>query len=146
MGQTVDQIEDHIESSREDLRSNLEELGEKVKSSVDWRERFRANPGAVLAIAFGGGFVLANVIGASRGRQGMSHGTRQVALSAGAGENRKGHVSRAWEDIQNALVGVVAAKVSNTLAEVVPGFKEQLASREDAPRVVDGANGAPGKH
>ena len=30
MGQTVDQIEDHIESSREDLRSNLEELDRKL--------------------------------------------------------------------------------------------------------------------
>jgi hypothetical protein len=142
MGQTVDQIEDRIESSREDLRANLEALGQKAKSAVDWREKFRGNPGAILAIAFGGGFILANVISGSRGRRGEPHVSRR-ASSADAVEARKGRALRAWEDIQSALVGVVAAKVQHTLAEVVPGFKEQLAAREDAARVV---NGAPGTH
>lgn len=45
MGQTVHQIEDHIDNSREDLRSNLEELAQRAKSAVDWRERFRGSPG-----------------------------------------------------------------------------------------------------
>jgi hypothetical protein len=137
MGQTVDQIEDQIEGSRGDLRSNLEELGQKVKSAVDWREKFRANPGAVLALAFGGGLILANIIGGSRSRDERSHGAHRAAVS-GAAEDRKGPVLRAWDDIQRALVGVVAAKVTNTLAEVVPAFMEQLRRREDG--VVNGAS------
>jgi len=55
MGQTVDQIEGQIEQSREDLRSNLDQLGRKVKSAVDWRQRFRARPRAILAIALAAG-------------------------------------------------------------------------------------------
>jgi hypothetical protein len=137
MDQTVDQIEGQIEESRKDLRSNLDQLGHKVKSAVDWRQRFRARPGAILAIAFGGGLILANIIGGSRSRDERSHGAHRAAVS-GAAEDRKGPVLRAWDDIQRALVGVVAAKVTNTLAEVVPNFMEQLRRREDG--VVNGAS------
>jgi|HubBroStandDraft_1064217.scaffolds.fasta_scaffold31611_6 hypothetical protein len=44
MGQTSDEIEIHISNTREDLRTNLDELEGRVKSAVDWRERFRRNP------------------------------------------------------------------------------------------------------
>ena len=139
MGPTVDQIEEHIEGSREDLRSNLEELGQKVKSAVDWRERFRSNPGAILAVAFGGGFILAKLLVGSRTTG--DHDSRLSRRAVSLSEDRKGRVLRAWDDIQSALVGVVAAKVTNTLAEVVPGFKEQLPGRDDDARVVNGGSG-----
>jgi hypothetical protein len=142
MGQRVDQIEDHIQSSREDLRSNLEELGAKVKSAVDWRQKFQANPGATLALAFGGGFVLGNLIGGSPRRRDERDVSQESGVLPGARDDRKGRVLRAWDDIQSALVGVVAAKVTHTLAEVVPGFKEQLAARDDEAHVADGGSGA----
>ena len=135
MGQTVGQIKDHIESSRADLRSNLEELGQTVKSAVDWREKFRGNPGALLAVAFGGGFILANAIGGSRRRGIEPDISRRAAAFTGAVEDRKGQALRAWDDIQSALVGAVATKVTNKLAESVRGFKEQLAAREEDARV-----------
>ena len=138
---TVDQIEKHIEGSREDLRSNLEELGQKVKSAVDWREKFRSNPGAILAVAFGSGFILAKLLIGSRATDENSPLSRRAASLTGAVENRKGRVRRAWDDIQSALVGVVAAKVTNTLAEVVPGFKEQLPDRDDDARVINRGSG-----
>src|SRR6185312_16364482 len=37
MGQTSDEIETHIRSTREDLRANLDELEGRVKSAGDWR-------------------------------------------------------------------------------------------------------------
>jgi hypothetical protein len=135
MGRTVDQISDHIESTREDLRSNLEDLAQKVKSAVDWREKFRANPGALLAVAFGGGFILASLVGGSRAPQENSHGAGQALALAGASGDRKGRMLKAWDDIQSALIGVVAAKVTSTLAEAIPGFSEQLVPREDGSRV-----------
>jgi hypothetical protein len=139
MGQTVDQIEGQIEDSREDLRSNLDQLGQKVNSAVDWRRKFRASPGAVLAVAFGGGLILANVVGGSRSRDESSHGAHRAAVRDNT-RYRKGAVLRAWDDIQRALVGVAATKLSNTLAEFVPGFKEQVRSRE-YHRAVNGASG-----
>jgi len=130
MGRTVGQIEQQIEGSREDLRSNLAELGQKFKSAVDWRAKFRSNPGAILAVAFGAGFILANVRGGSRARPAASSDSSHAAALTGAVDEQKGRVQRAWDDIRNALVGVVTAKVSSALAEVVPGFKEQLAAKE----------------
>lgn len=136
MGQTAGQIEEHLKGSRENLRSNLEELGQKVKTAVDWRERFRSNPGAILAVAFGGGFILANVVGGYRmKREDPVPGSARTLT--GTAHDRKGPVRRAWNDIQSALVGVVAAKVTDTLAELVPGFKEQLPAENDDVRVVD---------
>jgi hypothetical protein len=142
VGQTVDQIEGQIQDSREDLRSNFDQLGYRVKSAVDWREKFRASPGAILAVAFGGGFVLANVVGGSRRRDESSPSAHRAAVRDSA-KYKKGALLRAWDDVQRALVAVAATKVSNTLAEFVPGFKEQLRSREYHPPA---GNGASGKH
>jgi hypothetical protein len=140
MDQTVDQIEDQIEDSREDLRSNLNQLGQTVKSAVDWRQKFRASPGTILAVAFGGGLILANVVGGSRSRNESSHGAHLAAVRDSASYKR-GALLRAWDDIQRALVAVAATKVSNTLAEFIPGFREQLRSREYHPRAGNGASG-----
>ena len=142
MSETVEQIADHIESSRRELRSNLEELGQNVRSAVDWRKKFRAEPGAFLAVALGGGFVLATMIGGPRlpstGRKTLP---AAPALRGAQGAGR--HVVHAWDRIQGALVGVVASKVASSLAEVVPGFREQLAAREDEARVVSRGSRTP---
>jgi hypothetical protein len=140
MDQTVDQIEDQIEDSREDLRSNLDQLGQTVKSAVDWRQKFRASPGAILAVAFGGGLILATVVGGSRSRDESSHGAHRAAVRESA-RYKRGALLRAWEDIERALVALAATKVSNALAEFVPGLKEQLRSREYHRRAGNGASG-----
>lgn len=67
MGQTTDQIENHIESKREDLKSNLQELQNRVKSATDWRRYFREHTGTVLAVAFGGGMLVSRMIGKRSG-------------------------------------------------------------------------------
>jgi hypothetical protein len=142
MGPSVDQIEAHIETRREGLRSNLEELGQKAKSAVDWRERFRANPGAIMAVAFGGGFLIARMLGGSRAAPlAYSPVSQRAATPTAAVEPRKRLVSRAWDDIQSALVGVIAEKVTQTLGEVVPGFKEQLPGADHDARIANGRSG-----
>ena len=72
MGQTSDEIETHIRSTREDLRANLDELEGRVKSAVDWRERYRRNPALGLGLAIAGGFLLAGLATrrAAAGRRG----------------------------------------------------------------------------
>ena len=75
MGQSVDQIEDRIESSRQGLRSNLEELGDRVKSAMDWRETFRRHPGTTLTAAAVSGVILALAV---QGRR-RAAGTRRTA-------------------------------------------------------------------
>ena len=61
MRETTDQIESCIEDSREDLRSNFQELEDKVKSITDWRWQLQNHPKAMISAAFGGGLLLAMI-------------------------------------------------------------------------------------
>lgn len=140
MSPTVDAIKGEIAGSRGDLRSNLDELGERLKSALDWRKRVRSNPGAAFAIAFGGGVILAAAVGAARNTRVARTIPRQNSDLSIPEEGNKGHVLRAWDEIRHALVGVVAAKVTSKLAEAIPGFKQQLAARRAS------ANDRPAPH
>jgi hypothetical protein len=66
MGKTTDQIASEIRESRDDLRSNLQELETRVMSVTDWRGYARKHPGAVVAAALAGGALLSTLIGKSR--------------------------------------------------------------------------------
>jgi hypothetical protein len=59
VGRTTEQIENHIANQREDLKSNLAELENKVKAVTDWRQHFHNHPAALVAAAFGAGIILA---------------------------------------------------------------------------------------
>ena len=129
MGQTSDQIETQIETRREDLRANFEELESKVKSATDWRQQFRANTGTMLAIAFGGGVLLAQVFGRSGGPRPYRSAERLQRAPA-APSPRRMELRQTWDSIQGALIGVAASKVKDTLADFIPGFREQIAQRD----------------
>ena len=59
MDETANEIEAHIDRTRERLGSNLRELEDKVEAVADWREQFRARPHVFLSAAFVGGAMLA---------------------------------------------------------------------------------------
>ena len=63
MGQTTDQITSNIHQTREELRSNLEELETRVKNVADWRSQFQKHPGPMVLAALVGGALLSSVIG-----------------------------------------------------------------------------------
>ena len=69
MGKTADQIESHIDQTRGDLKSNLEELESRLRAVTDWRAQVDRHPGAMIAAALVGGALLSALIG-SRGRPG----------------------------------------------------------------------------
>jgi phage shock protein A len=62
MGETADQIVTEIDQTREDLKTNLEELETRVKSVTDWRAQFERHPGALLAAAMVGGVLLSAMV------------------------------------------------------------------------------------
>jgi hypothetical protein len=66
MGETSDQIERHIQETRNDLGDNFSELEEKVKTAVDWRALFEEHPGTMLALAFDGGVILSALFPSGR--------------------------------------------------------------------------------
>jgi len=63
MGQTTDQIEDVIDQTRENLKTNLEELETRVKAVTDWRSQFRKRPGSMVVAALVGGALLSSMLG-----------------------------------------------------------------------------------
>jgi hypothetical protein len=60
MGQTTDQITADIQQTRDELRTNFEELEYKVKSVIDWKHYFQKSPATMMAVAFGVGAVIAS--------------------------------------------------------------------------------------
>lgn len=63
MGETSDQIVSEIDRTREELRSNFEELESRAKDVTDWRTQFRRHPGAMMVGALVGGMLLSMLLG-----------------------------------------------------------------------------------
>ena len=62
MGQATDQIVEVIDQTREELRSNLQELEGRVKSAADWRHHFDRHPEAMVVAALIGGALLSALV------------------------------------------------------------------------------------
>jgi hypothetical protein len=130
MGETTNQIESYIENKREDLGSNLAELETKVKSFTDWRGQFRNNPMTMVGVAFGGGVLLASMLG---GRSRQRSGGREIGETPvpHAGTERQTNMAlETWDNIKGALIGVAATKFKEFVGEVVPGFHDQFRKTE----------------
>jgi hypothetical protein len=117
---TADEIERHIEDCLARLRSNLNEIEQRAKSFIDWREQYRRRPGTALGFAFGCG-LLAGLVGWK---------TRKVAQQRRFVDRRGGpqtdQMSR-WDNVQRELIGIATAVVADVVAKLVLGFKEHSA-------------------
>lgn len=126
MAETTDQIKSHIDAKRADLRSSISELEDKVHSVADWRRQFQRHPGAMVAVALGGGVLLSLLL---RGkRTPPAAGSASVAGERSAGERSGQRVLETIDDAKSALVSVAAAKFTEILGDLVPGFRHQLSA------------------
>ena len=66
MDEKPDQIMNHIESQRDQLGRNLNELEERVRRTTDWRAQVDRNPMLAMGVAFGGGLLIGSMVGGSR--------------------------------------------------------------------------------
>ncbi|HYL69902.1 MAG TPA: hypothetical protein VET66_12735 [Steroidobacteraceae bacterium] len=126
MGQTSDEIETYIRSTREDLRANLDELEGRVKSAVDWRERFRSNPALGLGLALAGGFLLAGLTTRAPPRTATRHD------AAASDAPRRRHLQHVWDNMQSTLIGVAASRATDLLSEFLLGALARPAADADA--------------
>jgi hypothetical protein len=135
--ETSDQIERHIQETRNDLDDNFNELGDKVKKTVDWRAQFEERPGTMLGLAFGGGIILSAL---------LSSGRRSRTTYAGAASQRRKNVwtpsgptsalpaskpserRQGVEALADALVGVAVNRASRFIDSLVPGFEREFCS------------------
>ena len=130
MGERTEQIENQIENKREDLKSNLQELETRVKAATDWRHYFAEHTGTMIAAAFGGGVLLAAMVGGRSNRASLSQADSSSEPARPWRTGTKHEVLENVDSIKSALVGAAATKFKGILGEVVPGFKEHLAKAE----------------
>jgi hypothetical protein len=119
MDKTTNQIESDIERKRDELGANLNELEHKVKQIGDWRHHFHNHPMTLIGAAFGGGMLLATMLGRSR---------RDTPIYS-ATSPRKQKALDTWDHIKDALIGVAATRVTDFVGEMVPGFAEEFRTR-----------------
>jgi hypothetical protein len=132
MDRATDRVKQHLDHERRALRSNLAELEHRVRSAVDWRTQFRGNTAAFLAFACASGLLI-GMMTARRRRTpaGLEYPTTEGGRPAAPyGDHRRREVSLAWRSIESALIGLAAAGLKNTLAHLLPGFREQLGRRD----------------
>jgi hypothetical protein len=135
MDETSDQIERHIQETRNDLDHNLSELGDKVKKAVDWRAQVEERPGAMLGLAFAGGVILSALL--SPGRRSRSAHTggqksaRNEVLTPSASPSLASRPSETWQTVEamaGALVNVAVNRASRFIDSLVPGFEREFGS------------------
>jgi hypothetical protein len=129
MDQTLDQIEDEIGRTRQRLGSNLQELEARVDAATDWREYYRAAPFAYLGAAAVGGVVAAWMAGRKRTARRVPKPEPGFGSSSLRDSKLGGQVLDTWDGVQHALVGVAAAKITDYLSDLVPGFREHYQRR-----------------
>ena len=109
---TSAQIESHIDRTREDLRTNLEELKRRVTAVVDWRGQFAKNPALGIGLAAGAGFLL-GILSARPRRV-----TRGDYLARGP---RASRTRRAWEMVEANLIALAAPRAAELLTDFLFG-------------------------
>lgn len=126
MGQATNQIEAHIDSKRAELGSNLEALEQRVRDATDWKRQYRQHPMPILGFAFGGGLLLASILG------GRGNGHRgQHARAAQEGSGLPSKTLETWDNIKGALVNVAAAGFTDYVGKLVPGFRDHFERIQD---------------
>jgi hypothetical protein len=126
MGQTVDQIEAHLERQREALRAHLDELEENIEIVFNWRYVFRTHPVAMMGAAFGGGVLLARLT--TRSRQ-----ARGAVTRTGDAVSRTGDLD-VLDQMKSALIGVATTRLARYISELIPDFAQQLHLRRNRVR------------
>ena len=133
MDETPNQIEAHIDRTRERLGSNLRELENKVEAATDWREHFRERPHVFLGAALIGGMVLASALRSkSAGRPLSVAGVNPAVAGHGSAQAQAREL---LNNVQGALIGVAIAKIKDYIGEVVPGFDDHYRRGEQRAAV-----------
>jgi hypothetical protein len=134
MDETSDQIEHHIRETRNSLSENFSELEDKVKTTLDWRAQFSERPGTMIALAVGGGALLAALVGTGssrrRSRNGRDETDRNVPDVSDrhrpSNDKGPGQGTQTLNALKGALVGVAVTRLSEFIDDLIPGFRREF--------------------
>lgn len=133
MDHEAQKIKQHIDTEREQLGRNFDEIEHRVKKATDLQAHFDQNTGLILGAAVGGGFLLSLAFGksstsGSTSNRELDSQARRANVSAQSRYPISTHLRRVSETVDNiigALVGVLSAKLHSFVSDAVPGFREQ---------------------
>ena len=133
MGETTDQIEQHIYEKRHELDDNIHELRHKVKDAVDWKVQTQERPWTMIGVAFGAG-LLTSLLIANRGSlkshvNGKSRRWRRESTRSESSRERDEKTSFIWGNLKSALAAVAVAAAKDFVEQIIPGFREQYRRR-----------------
>ena len=115
MVEKPDQIEKHIELTRNELGDNFRELEDNAKQAADWRTYFERSPTAAMGLALGGGVLLATMAGSKNGvntpQLSEAPLMRLDAARNSYGGTQRNPVADTWDNLKSALIGFAAPKV-----------------------------------
>jgi hypothetical protein len=123
MDQTVDEIEADIDRTRARVGSNLRELEDRFEAATDWREHFRAHPWVFLGAASLFGFVMGAAI---KPEEGVEQAERRSLHGPSVRQ-----LTPMLDNLAEALMAVASTRVKSFIADMIPGFEEQLTRIED---------------
>jgi hypothetical protein len=136
MGPTVEQIEGHIDRTRDQLASNLDEFERRFDAATDWREYFRARPFVFLGAAVAGGAIAAIIFGNARSNGPYRSQNRPpaeaIAGSAFAARPNSpaAQASQVWNNLKCAAVSLAATRLKEYVDSFLPGFDEHYQRAE----------------
>lgn len=140
MGERTDEIERHIHETRNELGENIDELQQRVKTTLDWRAQFQQRPWTLISAAFGGGLMVSMLIprGSPSSRSGPSGPNpyrregRQIEYGSGQGSwpGFAEKTASTWDNIRAALLTTGVSRLSNFIEELIPGFHDQFHRRQ----------------
>ena len=123
MDEKPDEIMNHIESQRDQLGRNLNELETRVKRTTDWRAQVDRNPMMAVGVALGGGLLLGSIVGRWCIRSGRSSWSSSTAAKNYSSANlcprrrRPRPLERALAQEGHRSTGEQRRKASDTLEQ-----------------------------
>ena len=123
MVETTSEIAAHIQATRDNLRSNLDELGDKVRSVTDWQQHYRNSPWMMMAVAGGAGLLLSVILGdRARGALGRGVSAPELQDLASRPTGEKGVRRNYFGELTGALIGVAASHAKSVINKLVLKF------------------------
>ncbi len=124
MDQTTDQIKLEIEEARERISEKTSQIGEKIRSTFDWRQQVADHPWAAVGMATAAGFFVGTMVAkALGGRRAYAEGYGESYTSPEARRQEGGESLKARA---GGLTAALAGTVGPQLQEIGSTLGEQL--------------------
>jgi hypothetical protein len=136
--QETSRIKQHIDSEREKLGSNVDEIKARLRTATDPKVWIDRHLGKTLGVAVAGGFILSRLVRKSPSRRTIREAGIRQSFGSGtsSGEKRSSigsqfrHVGQTLDRAAAALLGVASRKFEEFVGEAIPGFRDEYDGTE----------------